>query len=96
MTWGNFYAVMRYPRSVYMCFSPDSCSSVSSEAGSSKLKSALFWICGMEKQKGKTPMSPPPEAPTCSLEEEPCMRHLVNANLIVCMSVAVFLIAYWA
>ncbi|ROL42954.1 Sodium/myo-inositol cotransporter 2 [Anabarilius grahami] len=74
----------------------DSCSSVSSEAGSSKLKSALFWICGMEKQKGKKPMSPPPEAPVCSLEEEPCMRHLVNGNLIVCMSVAVFLIAYWA
>ncbi|KAK9978327.1 hypothetical protein ABG768_020082 [Culter alburnus] len=74
----------------------DSCSSVSSEAGSSKLKSALFWICGMEKQKGKKPMSPPPEAPICSLEEEPCMRHLVNANLVVCMSVAVFLIAYWA
>ncbi|XP_077067994.1 sodium/myo-inositol cotransporter 2 [Siphateles boraxobius] len=74
----------------------DSCSSVSSEAGSSKLKSALFWICGMEKQKEEKPMSPPPETPMCSLEEEPCMRHLVNANLIVCMSLAVFLIAYWA
>ncbi|XP_039541758.1 sodium/myo-inositol cotransporter 2 isoform X2 [Pimephales promelas] len=74
----------------------DSSRSVSSEAGSSKLKSALFWICGMEKQKEGKPMSPPPETPICSLEEEPCMRHVVNANLIVCMSLAVFLIAYWA
>ncbi|XP_016431243.1 sodium/myo-inositol cotransporter 2 [Sinocyclocheilus rhinocerous] len=74
----------------------DSSSSASSNAGSSKLKSALFWICGMEKQKGEKPKSPPPEAQTCSLEEEPCMRHLVNANLIICISVAVFLFAYWA
>ncbi|KAL0198436.1 hypothetical protein M9458_006976, partial [Cirrhinus mrigala] len=66
------------------------------EAGSSKLKSALFWICGMEKQKGEKPKSPPPEPLTCSLEEDPCMRHMVNANLIICISVAVFLFAYWA
>uniref|UniRef100_A0A8C1RS92 Sodium/myo-inositol cotransporter 2 n=1 Tax=Cyprinus carpio TaxID=7962 RepID=A0A8C1RS92_CYPCA len=66
------------------------------KAGSSKLKSALFWICGMEKQKGEKPKSPPPETPTCSLKEDPCMRHLVNANLIICMSVAVFLFAFWA
>uniref|UniRef100_A0A8C1F3W7 Sodium/myo-inositol cotransporter 2 n=1 Tax=Cyprinus carpio carpio TaxID=630221 RepID=A0A8C1F3W7_CYPCA len=74
----------------------DTCSSASSKAGSSKLKSALFWICGMEKQKGEKPKSPPPETPTCSLKEDPCMRHLVNANLIICMSVAVFLFAFWA
>ncbi|XP_067314489.1 sodium/myo-inositol cotransporter 2 [Pseudorasbora parva] len=74
----------------------DSCSSVSGAAASSKLKSALFWICGMEKQKGETPTPPLPETPICSLEEKPSMRHLVNANLIVCMSLAVFLIAYWA
>ncbi|XP_073698910.1 sodium/myo-inositol cotransporter 2 [Garra rufa] len=75
----------------------DSSSSASSEAdSSSKLKSALFWICGMEKQKGEKPKSPPPEAPSCSLKEDPCMRNLVNANLIICISVAVFLFAYWA
>uniref|UniRef100_A0A8C2HAE1 Sodium/myo-inositol cotransporter 2 n=1 Tax=Cyprinus carpio TaxID=7962 RepID=A0A8C2HAE1_CYPCA len=74
----------------------DATVSASSKAGSSKLKSALFWICGMEKQKGEKPKSPPPETPTCSLEEDPCMRHLVNANLIICMSVAVFLFAFWA
>ncbi|XP_016128373.1 sodium/myo-inositol cotransporter 2 [Sinocyclocheilus grahami] len=75
----------------------DTCSSASSKAGSSKLKSALFWICGIEKQNGEKPKSPPPsETPTCSLGEDPCMRHLVNANLIICMSVTVFLFAYWA
>ncbi|XP_043091672.1 sodium/myo-inositol cotransporter 2 isoform X2 [Puntigrus tetrazona] len=74
----------------------DSSGSASSNAGSSKLMSALFWICGMEKQKGEKAECPPPEAPTCSLEEDPCTRHMVNANLIVCVSVAVFLFAYWA
>lgn len=75
----------------------DSSGSVSSSAGSSKLKSALFWLCGMEKQTEKSSSSPaPPDAAMCSLEEEPCMKHVVNANLIICVSVAVFLIAYWA
>ncbi|NP_001007301.1 sodium/myo-inositol cotransporter 2 [Danio rerio] len=75
----------------------DSSGSVSSNAGSSKLKSALFWLCGMEKQTEKSSSSPaPPDAAMCSLEEEPCMKHVVNANLIICVSVAVFLIAYWA
>lgn len=75
----------------------DSIGSVSSSAGSSKLKSALFWLCGMEKQTEKSSSSPaPPDAAMCSLEEEPCMKHVVNANLIICVSVAVFLIAYWA
>ncbi|XP_056309260.1 sodium/myo-inositol cotransporter 2 [Danio aesculapii] len=74
----------------------DSSGSVSSGAGSSKLKSALFWLCGMEKQTEKSSSPAPPDAAMCSLEEEPCMKHMVNANLIVCVSVAVFLIAYWA
>ncbi|XP_051570108.1 sodium/myo-inositol cotransporter 2-like [Myxocyprinus asiaticus] len=75
----------------------DSHSSESSEKSSSKLKSALFWICGMEKNTtGQKHTSPPPEVPVCSLEEDPCLSHLVNGNLIVCLSVAVFLIAYWA
>nr|XP_055050707.1 sodium/myo-inositol cotransporter 2 isoform X1 [Misgurnus anguillicaudatus] len=73
----------------------DSCSIEPSEKTSSKLKSALLWICGMEKQ-GAKPVSLPPEPPVCSLDEDPCMNHLLNANLIICLSVAVFLIAYWA
>ncbi|XP_051995606.1 sodium/myo-inositol cotransporter 2 [Xyrauchen texanus] len=75
----------------------DSCSSGSSEKSSSKLKSALLWICGMEKKTtGQKPTPPPPEVSVCSLQENRCMSHLVNGNLIVCLSVAVFLIAFWA
>lgn len=74
----------------------DSCSVEPDEKSSSKLKSVLFWICGLEKGKGEKPTSPPPETPACSLDEDPCMSHLLNANLIICLSVAVFLIAYWA
>lgn len=64
----------------------------------SKLKSALLWMCGMEQdsEEQRPPPPPPPEAAVCSLNEEPCLRHVVNANLIVCLSVAVFLFAYWA
>ncbi|XP_026772624.1 sodium/myo-inositol cotransporter 2 [Pangasianodon hypophthalmus] len=63
----------------------------------SKLKSTLLWLCGMEQDsEGERPPPSPPEAVMCSLEEEPCLRHVVNANLIVCLSVAVFLFAFWA
>ncbi|XP_062840860.1 sodium/myo-inositol cotransporter 2 isoform X2 [Trichomycterus rosablanca] len=63
----------------------------------SKLKSILLWLCGMEQNSGdERPPPPLPEAVGCSLEEDPCMRHVVNANLIVCLSMAVFLFAYWA
>ncbi|XP_060758582.1 sodium/myo-inositol cotransporter 2 isoform X2 [Neoarius graeffei] len=63
---------------------------------SSELKFALLWLCGMEQDSGEQPPPPSPEAIVCSLEEEPCLRHVVNANLIVCLSLGVFLFAYWA
>ncbi|XP_076853374.1 sodium/myo-inositol cotransporter 2-like isoform X3 [Brachyhypopomus gauderio] len=63
----------------------------------SKLKNILLWLCGMEQDPGGERHPPsPPEAEACSLEEDPFLKHVVNANLIVCLSVAVFLIAYWA
>lgn len=63
----------------------------------SKLKSMLLWLCGMELNSEKEqPPTPPPEAVVSSLEEEPYLRHVVNANLIVCLSVTVFLFAFWA
>ncbi|XP_046722180.1 sodium/myo-inositol cotransporter 2 isoform X1 [Silurus meridionalis] len=62
----------------------------------SRLKSALLWLCGMEQNPERQQPPPAPEAAVCSLEEEPCLRHVVNANLVVCLSVAVFLFAYWA
>ncbi|XP_058265983.1 sodium/myo-inositol cotransporter 2 isoform X2 [Hemibagrus wyckioides] len=63
----------------------------------SKLKSMLLWLCGMElNSEREQPPTPPPEAVVSSLEEEPYLRHVVNANLIVCLSVTVFLFAFWA
>ncbi|XP_064172300.1 sodium/myo-inositol cotransporter 2 [Anguilla rostrata] len=66
--------------------------------GVSRLKSVFLWVCGMEREEtGSCPQAPPlPVDTTCLLEEDPNMRHFVNGNLIVCMSVAVFLIGYWA
>ncbi|TRY84697.1 hypothetical protein DNTS_003917 [Danionella cerebrum] len=76
----------------------DKVDSSGSSSSSSTLRTVLFWLCGMEKQKETEKESPSSSsAPLqCSLEEEPCMRHAVNANLLLCISVAVFLIAYWA
>ncbi|KAL0993135.1 hypothetical protein UPYG_G00103670 [Umbra pygmaea] len=64
----------------------------------SRMKAALYWLCGMEKQTEGDRAPPPPLLldPSSSLKEEPCHRHLVNANLIICLSVAVFIIGYWA
>ncbi|XP_036445418.1 sodium/myo-inositol cotransporter 2 [Colossoma macropomum] len=62
----------------------------------SKLKSTLLWLCGMDQGSGEKAPPPPSEVVVCSLEEDPCLKHVVNANLIVCLSVAVFLFAYWA
>ncbi|XP_061741224.1 sodium/myo-inositol cotransporter 2 isoform X2 [Nerophis ophidion] len=64
----------------------------------SRLVSALYWLCGMDsrtKEGQKTPEIP--AEPECNkLEENPCLQQLVNANLIICLSVAAFVIGYWA
>uniref|UniRef100_UPI003AACF605 sodium/myo-inositol cotransporter 2 isoform X1 n=1 Tax=Centroberyx gerrardi TaxID=166262 RepID=UPI003AACF605 len=76
-----------------------SASSVSSVQIQSRLVSALYWLCGMERRMagGNEPAPPPsPEAAICSLEEDTCLRHVVNANLLICITVAVFIIGYWA
>uniref|UniRef100_A0A8C5BEX5 Sodium/myo-inositol cotransporter 2 n=1 Tax=Gadus morhua TaxID=8049 RepID=A0A8C5BEX5_GADMO len=81
---------------------PDSASSsVTSVPSQSRLSSALYWLCGMERRTpGETappaPVPPLSQDPARLLQEEPCMRHAVNFNLIVCMSVTVFFIGYWA
>ncbi|XP_029584559.1 sodium/myo-inositol cotransporter 2 isoform X1 [Salmo trutta] len=74
---------------------------VSSEASvrsQSRLKAALYWLCGMERQKEGDSAPQPPLLldPASSLEEDPCLSHVVNANLIICLSIAVFIIGYWA
>ncbi|CAL8282596.1 unnamed protein product [Boreogadus saida] len=76
-------------------------SSVTGVPGQSRLSSALYWLCGMERRTpGETappaPVPPLSQDPARLLREEPCMRHTVNFNLIVCMSVTVFFIGYWA
>uniref|UniRef100_UPI00398F8B69 sodium/myo-inositol cotransporter 2 n=1 Tax=Pristiophorus japonicus TaxID=55135 RepID=UPI00398F8B69 len=74
-----------------------SLSSVESVKERLKLISVLLWFCGMDKQEEAA--SPPPNevsASTHSLSEEHHMRYFINANLIICLSAAVFLYAYFA
>nr|XP_015801160.2 sodium/myo-inositol cotransporter 2 isoform X1 [Nothobranchius furzeri] len=73
-------------------------SSISSVQTQSRFLSVLYWLCGMERQREEQRHdSPsPPELNVCSLDEKPRLRHLVNANLIICLSVTVFIIGYWA
>lgn len=83
---------------VFSLNSPDSSSSLSSVQSQSRLMSALYWLCGMERRKegDNDPVTPPaPEQAVCSLEEKPHLRLIVNANLIICLSVTVFIIGYW-
>ncbi|XP_023677566.1 sodium/myo-inositol cotransporter 2 [Paramormyrops kingsleyae] len=73
-------------------------SSSKGHAGShSKLTTAILWLCGMDRpKKSSGARQVPVEMPTCSLEENPLMSRFIDANLVVCMAVAVFLIGYWA
>uniref|UniRef100_A0A3Q4GA81 Sodium/myo-inositol cotransporter 2 n=1 Tax=Neolamprologus brichardi TaxID=32507 RepID=A0A3Q4GA81_NEOBR len=80
-------------------FNPlDSASSASSVRSQSKLMSALYWLCGMERQNKEDEPAPlpAPEQTICSLEEKPRLQLIVNANLIICLSVTAFIIGYWA
>lgn len=70
-------------------------SSVSAE-NQSRLVSALYWLCGMERRREEH-APPPPEPPVvCSLEEKSHLKTVVNINLIVALTVTVFIIGYWA
>ncbi|XP_044036897.1 sodium/myo-inositol cotransporter 2 [Siniperca chuatsi] len=76
----------------------DSSSSLSSIQTQSRLMSALYWLCGMERRKeGDNNLVTPtaPEQAICSLEEKPRLRLIINANLIICLSVTAFIIGYW-
>ncbi|KAJ0001424.1 hypothetical protein NQD34_006444, partial [Periophthalmus magnuspinnatus] len=68
------------------------------EPGSNRLLSALYWLCGMERrqEEDSSPPPPPPVQPACSLEEKPQLKMVVNVNLIICLTVTVFIIGYWA
>uniref|UniRef100_A0A3Q2FEM6 Sodium/myo-inositol cotransporter 2 n=1 Tax=Cyprinodon variegatus TaxID=28743 RepID=A0A3Q2FEM6_CYPVA len=76
-----------------------SASSESSTPSQSRFMSAIYWLCGMERRKEADSNIPAPSATEqiiCTLDEKPSYRHLVNTNLIFCLSVTVFIIGYWA
>uniref|UniRef100_H3B5E4 Sodium/myo-inositol cotransporter 2 n=1 Tax=Latimeria chalumnae TaxID=7897 RepID=H3B5E4_LATCH len=65
----------------------------------SRIKALVFWVCGLENNKEKGTEitdSPRPETNISSLYEEPWMKHVVNINLIICMTVSVFMWGYFA
>lgn len=101
---GNFSGLTQPWNNSQFFLSPfnslDSASSATSVHSQSRLMSALYWLCGMERRKkGDDPAHPPPPAPEqtlCSLEEKPCLRHIVNINLIICLCVTAFIVGYWA
>ncbi|XP_072299499.1 sodium/myo-inositol cotransporter 2 [Eucyclogobius newberryi] len=62
----------------------------------SRLVSALYWLCGMERRQEDNRPPPPVQPAMCSLEEKTHLKMIVNVNLIICLSVTVFIIGYWA
>ncbi|XP_071976171.1 sodium/myo-inositol cotransporter 2 isoform X2 [Engystomops pustulosus] len=62
----------------------------------SRLKKAVLWICGMEKNtdNNEAPVVPV-EDPKVLLYEKPLVKHILNINLVVCMSAAVFMWGYF-
>uniref|UniRef100_A0A674DR64 Sodium/myo-inositol cotransporter 2 n=1 Tax=Salmo trutta TaxID=8032 RepID=A0A674DR64_SALTR len=104
LTWFTRFDKVEKSIQVKYCsyaYTHTSLSPVSSEASvrsQSRLKAALYWLCGMERQKEGDSAPQPPLLldPASSLEEDPCLSHVVNANLIICLSIAVFIIGYWA
>ncbi|CAL1588385.1 unnamed protein product [Knipowitschia caucasica] len=61
----------------------------------SRLMSALYWLCGLERRQDHSP-PPPPEPPAVdSLDEKPHLKMIVNVNLIISLTVTVFIFGYW-
>ncbi|XP_004477134.1 sodium/myo-inositol cotransporter 2 [Dasypus novemcinctus] len=61
----------------------------------SKVVKAILWLCGMEDKGKKEPMSKV-ETVIASLEENPLMKTLLDINLIICISCAMFIWGYFA
>ncbi|XP_029364418.1 sodium/myo-inositol cotransporter 2 isoform X1 [Echeneis naucrates] len=81
------------------CDRKDSSSSVSSTVRSqSRLVSAIYWLCGLERRLkgGNHPATPVrPVQATYSVTEKPRLQLIVNVNLIICLTVIAFVIGYW-
>ncbi|XP_051905014.1 sodium/myo-inositol cotransporter 2 isoform X2 [Hippocampus zosterae] len=76
----------------------DSSGKDSSMRRQSRLVSALYWLCGLNPQKKESKKSPvtPATSDLSQLKENPRLKQVLNANLIMCLSVAMFIIGYWA
>ncbi|XP_037670719.1 sodium/myo-inositol cotransporter 2 isoform X1 [Choloepus didactylus] len=61
----------------------------------SKVVKAILWLCGMEDKVKEEPMSKV-EPVIASLEEKPFIKTLLDINLIICISCAMFLWGYFA
>ncbi|XP_072917169.1 sodium/myo-inositol cotransporter 2-like isoform X3 [Hemitrygon akajei] len=68
-----------------------------SEKQRSKLVSFLLWFCGMDKREEAESPAPTETPDHPQLHTEDSQKHyLINTSLIVCLSAAVFLYAYFA
>ncbi|XP_038676492.1 sodium/myo-inositol cotransporter 2-like isoform X1 [Scyliorhinus canicula] len=62
----------------------------------SRTMSILMWICGLDTTRANMPYESTDERYITSLYEEPVRRYIVNANLIICLTVIIFLYCYFA
>ncbi|XP_060116838.1 sodium/myo-inositol cotransporter 2 [Heteronotia binoei] len=65
----------------------------------SKLMRLFLWVCGMDHREKDTfgvPAAPKMEAAVAPPKEAPWVKHILNINLILCLSAGVFLWAYFA
>ncbi|KAM9059283.1 sodium/myo-inositol cotransporter 2 [Megaptera novaeangliae] len=61
----------------------------------SKVVKALLWLCGVEN-KGKEELPSRADPVILSLDENPLVKTLLDVNLIICISCAIFLWGYFA
>uniref|UniRef100_A0A8C6G1F2 Sodium/myo-inositol cotransporter 2 n=1 Tax=Moschus moschiferus TaxID=68415 RepID=A0A8C6G1F2_MOSMO len=61
----------------------------------SKVVKAIFWLCGVDN-KGKEQAPSRVDLIMVSLEENPLVKTLLDLNLIICISCAIFLWGYFA
>ena len=61
----------------------------------SKVVKAILWLCGVEN-KGKEQAPSRADPIIVSLEENPLVKTLLDLNLIICISCAIFLWGYFA
>lgn len=61
----------------------------------SKVLKAILWLCGMQTNAKEEPPSKA-EPVIVSLEERPFVKTLLDINLIICISCAIFLWGYFA